>query len=43
MNYITPQTSFLELRVEGHVMLTQSDFDEKHNNEHLEWDDVFEL
>ena len=43
MNYITPQTVLLDLRVEGQVMLTQSDFDEKHNNEYLEWDDVFEL
>ena len=43
MNYITPQTFLLDLRVEGQVMLTQSDFDEKHNTEYLEWDDVFEL
>ena len=41
--YFAPQVDLLDLTVEGQVMLTQSDFDEKHNNEYLEWDDVFEL
>ena len=43
MNYITPQTFLFDLRVEGQVMLAQSEFDEKHNNEYLEWDDAVEL
>jgi len=38
MNYITPQTFLLELKIEGQVMLTQSEYDEKHNTEYLEWD-----
>ena len=43
MTYITPKVDLLDLRVEGQVMLTQSDFDEKNNTEHLEWDDAVEL
>ena len=43
MNYTTPQIDLLDLNVEGQIMLTQSDFDEKNNTEHLEWDDAVEL
>ena len=43
MTYITPQVGLLDLTVEGQIMLTQSDFDEKNNTEHLEWDDALEL
>ena len=43
MNYTTPQIDLLDLNVEGQIMLTQSDFDEKNNTEHLEWDDALEL
>ena len=41
--YFAPQVDLLDLTVEGQVMLTQSEFDEKHNNEYLEWDDAVEL
>ena len=43
MNYTTPQIDLLDLKVEGQIMLTQSEFDEKNNTEHLEWDDAVEL
>ena len=43
MSYITPHISLIDLSVEGQFMLTQSDFDNKHNTEHLEWDDAVEL
>ena len=43
MNYTTPQIDLFDLNVEGQIMLTQSDFDEKNNTEHLEWDDALEL
>ena len=43
MNYTTPQIDLLDLKVEGQIMLTQSEFDEKNNTEHLEWDDALEL
>lgn len=43
MNYISPRAFLLDLEAEGQVMLTQSDYDEKHNTEYLEWDDAVEL
>ena len=43
MNYTTPQIDLFDLNVEGQIMLTQSDFDEKNNTEHLEGDDALEL
>ena len=41
--YFAPQVDLLDLKVEGQIMLTQSEFDEKNNTEHLEWDDAVEL
>lgn len=42
-NYTAPNVAVTELWTEGTIMLTQSDYDEKHNTERLEWDDAIDL
>lgn len=42
-HYEPPQILAIGLWTEGSVMLTQSDYDEKHNTERLEWDDAIDL
>ena len=43
VDYITPKTCLLDMSTEGQVMLTQSEYDEKHNTEYLEWDDAINI
>jgi len=42
-NYTPPETFLLEMSLEGTAMLTQSEYDEKHNTEKLGWDDVIDF